>query len=42
MMDNANTTELCRHSDDIVSYLYDELAAVERTTFESHLVDCAM
>lgn len=40
MMDNANTTESCRHSDNIVSYLYDELAASERSTFETHLVDC--
>ncbi len=33
MMDNANTTELCRHSDNIVSYLYDELAVVRAYDF---------
>lgn len=37
-MNNANKE--CGFEHEIVSYMYDELGAVERTQFETHLVDC--
>ena len=35
-----NNNKECGFEDEIVSYMYDELGAAERTQFETHLVDC--
>jgi len=39
MLDQG-TNKGCGLSDDIVAYIYDELSESERTSFETHLVDC--
>lgn len=31
----------CEHADELVSYLYDEIGATEKSLFEAHLADCA-
>ncbi len=38
MVNNANKE--CGFEHEIVSYMYDDLGTVERTQFETHLVDC--
>ncbi len=41
MVNNGNNAN-CGFSDEIVSYIYDEIGAAERKTFEKHLADCAV
>ena len=41
MLENGNKIN-CGFSDEIVSYLYDEVGASERTRFETHLANCAL
>lgn len=38
-VDNNNFS--CSHSDDLVSYLYDEMPTREKGEFETHLLDCS-
>lgn len=39
-MENKNLTATCEFESEIVPYLYNELAIVEREKFEVHLADC--
>lgn len=39
MLDNENKY-LCGFADEIVAYMYDEIAQPARTKFEDHLLDC--
>jgi anti-sigma factor RsiW len=41
MLNNGNKIN-CEFKDDIVSYLYDETGASERTKFENHLAHCSV
>lgn len=41
MLDNCNKNG-CEFTDEIVSYMYDEIVESERTKFEEHLVDCTV
>ena len=41
MVNNGNNAN-CGFSDEIVSYIYDEIGAVERKTFEGHLTVCSV
>jgi hypothetical protein len=41
MLNNGNTSN-CGFADEIVSYIYDEIGATDRTNFERHLADCAV
>jgi len=41
MVNNGNNAN-CGFSDEIVSYIYDEIGAVERKTFEEHLTVCSV
>jgi hypothetical protein len=36
----SNSNKECGFEHEIVSYMYDELGAAERTQFETHLMDC--
>lgn len=40
MLDNSNGK--CPFTDEIVSYMYDEIGGAEAGVFESHLADCTM
>lgn len=40
MLSNGNK-QTCGFSDEIVSYIYDEIGRFDRKKFESHLADCA-
>ncbi|MBK8303380.1 MAG: hypothetical protein WBC19_04435 [Pyrinomonadaceae bacterium] len=39
MLDNCNKNG-CKFTDEIVSYMYDEIGDSERSKFEQHLLDC--
>jgi anti-sigma factor RsiW len=39
-MKEANADILCTHGGDMLAYLYDEMTAVDRDSFELHLADC--
>ncbi len=41
MLDNCNKNE-CKFTDEIVSYMYDEIGEPERSEFEQHLMDCTV
>ncbi|HRI03117.1 MAG TPA: hypothetical protein PLL77_05200 [Pyrinomonadaceae bacterium] len=41
MLDNSNKNG-CKFTDEIVSYMYDEIGESERNKFEEHLVDCTV
>ncbi|MEQ1924176.1 MAG: hypothetical protein ABL952_16870, partial [Pyrinomonadaceae bacterium] len=41
MLDNCNKNG-CKFTDEIVSYMYDEIGEPERTKFEEHLLDCTV
>lgn len=39
-MKRIAANNVCSYSDDILAYLYKEMAAADRETFETHLADC--
>ena len=39
MLENGNKTN-CEFTNEIVSYIYDEISVAERVTFEKHLANC--
>lgn len=41
MLDNCNKNG-CKFTDEIVSYMYDEIGEPERSKFEQHLMDCTV
>ena len=42
MMNNSQNSPTCKFDGCLVSYIYEEMGAGERTAFESHLVDCTI
>lgn len=39
-MKESNSNNLCSHGGDMLAYLYNEMAAADRDSFELHLADC--
>jgi len=42
MLNNNNNHSSCKNSDEVVSYLYNDLARADRNKFESHLANCGV